>query len=156
MNQLSRNKILVSIIAILLITNLAMLVMFFRVCKPAHAEIKKPGFTERLKTEVGFTPEQMAVFEPKKKAFWNIMKNRFEEIKKTKESFYHQMYDPTISDSTLQLKAEVIGNQQKELDLQVIRHFREVRKMCSPEQLPKYDSLLPLIIERMTARPEKK
>lgn len=156
MNQLARNKILVSIIAILLITNLVMLIMFFQVCKPHPAEVKKPGFTEKLKNEVGFTPDQMAVFEPKKKAFWNRMRKRFDEIKKTKEKFYHHMYDPSISDSILESNAEIIGDQQKELDLQVIRHFKDIRKMCTPEQLPKYDSLLPPIIERMTARPEKK
>jgi protein CpxP len=156
MNQLSRNKILVSIIAILLITNLVMLITFFRVCKPNPAETKKPGFTEKLKNDVGFTPEQIAVFEPKKKVFWKRMRERFDEIKKTKETFYHQMYDPAIPDSTLESYADVIGKQQKELDLQVIRHFRDIRKMCTPEQLPKFDSLLPPIIERMTARPDKK
>ena len=155
MNQLSRNKILLSIIAVLLITNVAMLVLVFRM-KEHHPHKKGPGFSERLKKEVGFTSEQMSVYEPRKKVFWDTIRKRYTDIKETKEGFYHYMYDPTVPDSTLEQKAEIIGNQQKELDLFVIKFFKEVRKLCTPEQLPKYDSLLPPIIERMTARPQKK
>lgn len=156
MNQFSRNKVLLSIIAILLITNLVMLYFFLQMQRHHDHDKKRPGFTEKLKREVGFTPEQMSVYEPKKKIFWKGVRERFDEIKTTKVHFYNQMYDSLIPDSVLESKAEVIGKQQKELDLHVIRHFREVRKMCTPKQLPKFDSLLPPIIERMTARPDKK
>lgn len=155
MNSLTRNKTLLVIIAILLLTNIAMLVFFMKCNRPPQ-ENKKIGFTERLKKEVGFTPQQMSVFEPKKKAFWDNMRVRFDEIKKTKEDFYYQMYDPSVPDSIINNKAQKIGDQQKELDLYVIRHFKDVRTLCTPEQLPKYDSLLPHIIKRMTERPERK
>jgi len=155
MNQLSRNKILLTIIAILLITNIVMLILFLRM-KPVHQEPKKLGFTEKLKNQVGFTPEQMSVFEPKKKVFWTRVRERFDEIKKTKEEFYQYMYDPSVPDSVFEAKADIIGKQQRDLDLYVIRHFKEIRTLCTPEQLPKYDSLLPPLIERMTARPERK
>ena len=154
MNQLTRNKVLLTIIAVLLVANLVMLFLFFRMQKSESP--KSPGFTERLKKDVGFTPEQMEVFEPKKKAFWANMRQRFDEIKATKQEFYKHMYDPAVSDSVLRADAEVIGDQQKELDLFVVKHFKEVRAMCTPEQLAKYDSLLPLIIERMTTRPKRK
>ena len=153
MNQ--RNRVLLTIIVVLLITNLTLLFFLFRLNKPEEAR-KGPGFTERLKKDVGFTPEQMAVFEPKKKVFWENMRARFDRIKSTKEEFYHFMYDPAVPDSVMEAKADIIGREQKELDLFVIRHFKDVRKMCTPEQLPKFDSLLPVIIERMTARPKRK
>lgn len=155
MSQLSRNKVLLVIIAILFITNIVMLVLFLKV-KTAHREPQKLGFTEKLKNQVGFTPEQMAVFEPRKKVFWTRVRERFDEIKKTKEDFYQYMYNPSVPDSVMESKAEIIGKQQKELDLYVIRHFKETRTLCTPEQLPKYDSLLPPLIERMTARPERR
>jgi hypothetical protein len=156
MNQVTRNKILLLLIAILLITNLVMLVLFLRMKKPEPPQARKLGFTEKLKNQVGFTPQQLEVYEPKRTAFWKRVRERFDEIKRTKEDFYYQMYDPSVPDSVVEAKAEVIGRQQKDLDLQVMKHFKEVRTLCTPEQLPKYDSLLPLIIQRMTERPEKK
>jgi hypothetical protein len=155
MSSISRNKILLSIIAILLITNIAMLIFFLR-CNRKPPEQRRIGFTERLKKEVGFTPAQMQVYEPKKEVFWAGMRTKFEQIKRTKEDFYRQMYDPSIPDSVIDQKADVIGEQQKQLDLTVLRHFKDIRTLCTPEQLPKYDSLLPAIIQRMTARPERK
>lgn len=155
MNQLSRNKVLLSIIAILLITNIVMLVLFLRM-KPYAEPPKRLGFTEKLKNQVGFSAQQMAVFEPKKKIFWSRVRQRFDEIKKTKEEFYKYMYDPTIPDSVLDAKADIIGKQQRDLDLYVVRHFKDIRTLCTPEQLPKFDSILPPLIERMTARPERK
>ena len=155
MNQLSRNKVLLTIIAILLITNVVMLVLFLRM-KPHEREPKRLGFTEKLKNQVGFSQQQMAVFEPKKKVFWTRVREKFDEIKKTKEDFYKFMYDPSVPDSVIEAKADMIGKQQKDLDLFVIRHFKDIRTLCTPDQLPKYDSLLPPLIERMTARPERK
>ena len=155
MNQLSRNKVLLTIIAILLITNVVMLVLFLRM-KPHQPESKRLGFTEKLKNQVGFSQQQMAVFEPKKKVFWTRVREKFDEIKKTKEDFYKCMYDPSVPDSVIEAKADIIGKQQKDLDLFVIRHFKDIRNLCTPDQLPKYDSLLPPLIERMTARPERK
>jgi protein CpxP len=155
MNQSGRNRVLLTIIAVLLITNLAMLFLFFRMNK-ADEHKKSPGFSERLKTDVGFTSGQFEVYDVKRKAFWTKMRQRFDDIKTTKQNFYHYLYDPNVPDSVLQKHADEIGNQQKDLDLFVIRHFKDVRTMCTKEQLPKYDSLMPLIIDRMTARPQKK
>jgi len=155
MNNISRNRMLLLIIAILLVTNVAMGLFFFNHhCGPE--ERKTPGFSERLRKEVGFTPAQLKIFEPKKKAFWDAMHRRLEQLKKTKESFYYQMYDSTIADSVIDAKAEVIGQEQKEIDVQVLHHFKDLRKLCTPEQLPKFDSLLPMIIQRMTVAPGKK
>jgi periplasmic protein CpxP/Spy len=149
---MAKNKILLFIIAILLVTNIAMLFFFMRM-KPSENQSKKLGFTEKLKDQVGFTQQQMAVFEPKKKIFWTHVRERSAALKKTKEQFYQFMYDPTVPDSVIQAKADVIGEQQRDLDLYVIKHFKDIRTLCTPEQLPKFDSLLPPLIERMTARP---
>lgn len=155
MIQGSRIKIFISIIAILLVTNLVLLVFLLRLNNQI-APKKRLGFSDKLKNEVGFTPEQLTIYEPKRKAFWKRVRERFDEIKKTKEEFYYLMYDSSVPDSVLESRADVIGNQQKELDLQFIRHFKDIRSLCNPDQLQKYDSLLPPLIERMTARPVSK
>ena len=49
MNTISRNKILLSIIGILLVSNIAVVAIF--VSHHCQEDPKKPGFTERLKKE---------------------------------------------------------------------------------------------------------
>jgi hypothetical protein len=96
------------------------------------------------------------MFEPRKKAFWDEMHQRLDQMKKTKEDFYRQMYDPSIPDSVINAKAAVIGHEQEEIDVHVLKHFKDLRTLCTPEQLPKFDSLLPMIVQRMTAPPGRK
>lgn len=131
-----------------------MLFLFLRIEKPEPP--KKLGFTEKLKNDVGFTAQQMSIYEPRRDRFWASVRRQFDSIKDTKINFYHLMYDPSVPDSILELRADGIGEQQRNLDLFVVKHFKEIRKICTHEQLPKYDSLLPALIERMTARPERK
>lgn len=154
MNQLSRNKVFLTIISILLITNVVMLVLFLKIERPEPP--KKLGFTEKLKNDVGFSTEQMSVYVERRDRFWASVRQQFDSIKETKINFYHLMYDPSVPDSVLEFRADSIGKQQRNLDLFVVRHFKDIRKICTHEQLPKYDSLLPALIDRMTARPERK
>ena len=156
MNQFSRNKVLLTIIAILFLTNIVMLVLFLRVRQHADKPPKRLGLTEKLKNDVGFTPQQMSAYQARRDKFWASVREQFDSIKNTKVAFYNLMYDPSVPDSVLQARADMIGEKQKNLDLFVVKHFKNIRTMCTPEQLPKYDSLLPPLIERMTARPERK
>ena len=98
----------------------------------------------------------MSAYQARRDKFWASVREQFDSIKNTKVAFYNLMYDPSVPDSVLQARADMIGEKQKNLDLFVVKHFKNIRTMCTPEQLPKYDSLLPPLIERMTARPERK
>lgn len=131
-----------------------MLVLFLKIERPEPP--KKLGFTEKLKNDVGFSTEQMSVYVERRDRFWASVRQQFDSIKETKINFYHLMYDPSVPDSVLEFRADSIGKQQRNLDLFVVRHFKDIRKICTHEQLPKYDSLLPALIDRMTARPERK
>jgi len=153
----SKNKALVSIIAILLLTNISMLVFILRHKEePPHQDTKKPGLTERIKKEVMFDSTQMAAFESRKKAHWDRMRVIFDTMTATKERFYYLTYNPQTPDSYLDSQASIIGLQQKQIDLNMIRYFKDVRKICNKHQLPKYDSILPEMFKRMTEPPRKK
>lgn len=133
-----------------------MLIFFFSMTGgPKPEEPKRISFTERLRTQVGFTEKQIEAYEPRRNEFWKEMRQRFDSIRDTKKNFYYLIYDPSVPDSLMTERAELIGEQQKSLDLRVIRYYKDVRTLCTPEQLPKFDSLIPPIIERMV-RPGKK
>ncbi len=156
MNALSKNKILLTIIAVLLLTNITLLILLSKSKQHRDREPHPISFNERVRTEVVLRDEQMSIFLPKRTAFWEGLRNRFDEIKQSKQEFYARMYDSTFTDSIMEAKAQIIGNQQKELDLFVIRHFQDIRKICTPEQLPRYDSIMPGIITMMMEPMKKK
>jgi len=153
MSNGSKSKTFIAIIAILLLTNALMLVFTFRMGKkPPQGPPKMESFTEKIKKEVRFDTLQMAAFEERKKNHWPKMRTMLDELTAAKESFYNLTYDSTVSDSVLQVRAADIGERQRQVDLKMIGYFKDVRKICTPEQLIRYDSVLPPIFKRIIVR----
>jgi len=152
MASTARNKIYVLLIGILLLSNLA-LVAFFVANKPEKKEVKKekPGgyMKEALKNEVGFDDQQMATFDDMAAKHKQQMRPLFEDISKTKESFYHLLTQPATPDSLLNSAAREIGEKQRLLDLKIFTHFQNIRELCTPEQRPKFDTLVQRVVHRM-------
>ncbi|MBC7827715.1 MAG: hypothetical protein H7122_08220 [Chitinophagaceae bacterium] len=159
MRSVLKNKVLVTIIAILLMANIAMLVFFISgMRKPEgdNSANKKPGHTTEsfLRTRVGFTEQQLVEFNKLKEEHYRKLNPLFEDLRLTKDQFFILIKD-SISDSHADSFATVIGEKQKNLDLQVFRTVREVRGLCNKQQQIKFDSLLPKIAYKVVGHIRK-
>jgi periplasmic protein CpxP/Spy len=155
MNAIAKNKVLLSIIAILLLANIGILVFFLGLRNPANASTHAPesvhkSFSEFLRQEVGFSEEQMNQLQVLKKEHKSIIKPLFDDLTRTKEDFFNHIDDSTLTGSRLDSAAKPIGDKQVLVDIQTFRHFRNLRKLCTDEQKPKFDSLFPEVVKRMT------
>jgi hypothetical protein len=152
MASVSRNKIYVLLIGILLLSNLAM-VAFFVANKPEKKEVRREragGYMrEALKSEVGFNEGQMESFEDMAARHKQQMRPLFEDIGKTKEGFYQMLTQPGTPDSVLNSSAREIGEKQRLIDLKIFNHFQNLRALCTPEQRPKFDTLVQRVVHRM-------
>jgi len=148
----SRNKIYVSLIGLLLLSNLA-LVAFFVMNKPEKREVRRehPGsyMKDALKNDVGFTDQQMAEFDKMADQHRQQMRPLFEDIGKTKESFYKMLSQPQTADTVLNQAASQIGDKQKAIDIKIFTHFQNIRQLCTPEQQSAFDSLIQRVVHRM-------
>jgi len=152
MASISRNKIYVLLIGLLLLSNLA-LVAFFVLNKPEKKEMRRdrPGsyMKDALKNEVGFNENQMTQFELMADQHRQQMRPLFEDISKTKEAFYQMLTKPATQDSLLNSAAKEIGEKQKLIDLKIFMHFQNIRQLCTPAQQPMFDSLIQRVVHRM-------
>ncbi|MEO5996266.1 MAG: periplasmic heavy metal sensor [Chitinophagaceae bacterium] len=153
MRKVLNNKVLLFIVAILLLANIAMLFYFLWMREPerknTRGDRQKSPMTEFLQVEIGFNTEQLAAFEKTRQQHRQKMKPLFEDIKTAKVQFYGFLTDPSINDSTINAAALQIGEKQKLLDMQTFHNFREIRSLCTPEQQPRYDSLIVNEISKM-------
>lgn len=150
MDPVTKTKSLVWIIIFLLISNLAMLVFFVVLgngTKRDHS--RKDMIGNFLKKDVGFDKQQMEQYENLHKEHFTQMLPYFDSIHNSKDSFY-DLLKTGLPDSALEKKASRIGERQVLLDMEMFRHFRHVRSLCTPEQLPKFDSSFHSVISRMT------
>jgi protein CpxP len=159
MSTTSRNKNLIFIIAVLLLTNIAVLGYFlwYKKPQPGAKHTDRPGMMiEALQKEVGFTDEQMEKYKLLKDQQRESVRPLFDQMRKAKENLFRLMSDSLSNDSTIEAAANEIATQQKALDIQTLSHFRKVRALCSsPEQQVKYDSAVLRMFRKM-GRPPKR
>ena len=147
---MSRNKLLLFIVAILFLANVVLLYFFFK----GKEEVKPPsrehrGISEQLKNDVGFNDEQLKAYNVRREKHMSEMKVLFEAMRQTKEEFFNTVKTPQAADTLIQSGAVDIAERQKAIDLRTHAYFTDLRKICTPDQLPKFDSLYQQVIKRM-------
>jgi hypothetical protein len=153
MTYIKNNKTLVFIIAILLLSNIALLYFFTRSDEPKKdTKENRGGFREymikTLRDEVGFTDDQIARYEQLSNKHKETMKPMFEGIGMTKDSLYKLLLqDP--SDSLTNHYLDMIGEKQRGIDQKIFNHFLSLRQICTTDQRPKFDTVIQRIIKKM-------
>lgn len=156
MDPVKKTKSLVAIIIFLLLSNIAMLVFFVILgngTKRDHGH--KDMIGSYLKKDIGFDQQQMQEYEQLHKDHQAQMAPFFDSVHNSKDSFYHLLVTD-VPDSLLGRVASTIGQRQVSLDMEMFRHLKHVRSLCTPEQLPKFDSSFHSVISRMTQHNRKK
>ncbi len=155
MSTQTKNKILVIAVAILLLTNMAMLFFFLK-----YREHGKKGWhgdheaimSGFLQKQVGFTPQQIQQYDTLSKEHRDKMKAMFDEAGKNRESQLKQLAAAGFSDSAINSTAEQSSGKQKILAVSMFQHLRDVRGLCTPAQVPVFDSLVSTILGRHDER----
>ena len=152
-----KNKILVLIIVVLLISNVALLgFMFFWKKENKKSQDRGKSFSEYFEKQLGFTPEQSVKFVQLRDQHFENLRPLLLEVRKAKDSLFSIMRHPSIADSVLEKAAENLAQKEKAQELQSFRHFRKVRELCTDDQKPKFDTLLSKIINRSYSRPSNR
>jgi len=148
MKQFTQNRFLVLLVAILLLANLVLLIYFFALRKEhGHGDVRRP-VSDFVKEKLGFSDQQAAKFQQLRDQHKETVKPLIEEMQKLKDSLYNQLQKPEVSDSTITLLTNRIGEKQKEWELKIFHHFQQVRAICDSSQLPKFDSLVHRMINK--------
>ncbi len=151
-----RQKWLLVLVAILLLTNIATLsIYWFK--KTAHDGGPGRNGGHREKRMGQFLVDQMQFDAGQEAAYWKlrdsmiaIQKPVMDSIRSTKKRFFDLLNHAETTDSTLIAHSNEIAEMQKKLDLVTFRHFQKVRAICRPDQLQKFDTVIKEIVNRMT------
>ncbi len=149
----TRNRNLLIIITVLLLTNIGMLAYFLgqkkntKPCPPAEAA--RVGVAEMLQKEVGFTDEQTVKYKEMKEMQKARIRPMYDNMRKAKDSLFRLLSFPGTPDSLISKAADVIANQQKEIDMETFNHFKRVRTLCTPGQETNFDSMVIRMFRKM-------
>lgn len=151
----SSRKSLLIVIFLLLVIDLVVLFFFVSKNKPENnhqRDRKEGGLYTMLTKEANFTPEQIAKYQELREEQFINVKPLFGEIRKSKDNFYSLLYSEKVSDSAVNALSDSIAVNQKTLDLQMFTYFKNIRSLCTADQIPKFDSSIKKVVMRMTGR----
>lgn len=154
---MTKTKSLVTIIIFLLITNVGMLLFFVFSSKPSvkreySHEQSRGSMYNSLQNDVGFSKDQLERYQGLRQEQKEIVKPLFGELRTAKQDFYDLLYTSNVSDSLIMADSDSIAQKQKRLDLQMFGYFKNIRNICTPDQLQKFDSTINKVVTRMVGR----
>lgn len=154
----NRSKVLITIIGILLVANIA-LVSFFLFKNDGIKYEKRSDritmITNFLKKEIGFSADQLQQYDTLSNKHRENMKAMFDSLRSSKGKQFKQLTAGDFSDSVINRVADQSALSQKLMELHMFNHLKSIRNLCTPSQLPKFDSLFVKILNRRTGEGRK-
>lgn len=145
----SKNKILVIIIAVLLLVNIGMIIFIVRGSEKGsfHSDFKA-AMPEFLQTDIGFSSQQMEQFDSLSNAYNATFKISMDDLRKSRQEEFKQLAQTGFSDSSIDSMAERSIENKRSLEIQLLQYTKDIRKICTPDQQPKFDALLYKVLDK--------
>lgn len=159
-NTQNKSRVFLTIIGILLVANIAMVSFFLMKKDKGKSEKQRTDrrtmIANFLKTEIGFDTVQLQQYDTLSKGHKENMKKMFENLRSTKDKQFKELTAAGFSDSVMNAIADQSAASQKAMELKMFNHLKNVRLLCKPEQLPKFDSLFVKVLNKRGGDGKKK
>jgi hypothetical protein len=135
----SSNKVLIIIIVLLLIANIGTVLMLINFKKP-EAEEHHSVMRNYLKSEVGFNEKQLKDFDTLRADYRAQAKQLYAKMQEDKQANLKQLGNAGFNDSALSVAAADAAADQQNVELNLLRHLRQIRNLCMPAQQAMFDT----------------
>lgn len=138
---MNKSKVLVAMIVLLLLANAVWVFLYLGKDKSPRRDGRKMFFREQLKKEAGLTDAQVTQLEQLREEQRKKVAPLLDSMAKLRGRLYDISVTAT-TDSAVNIPMVQIAELQTTIDRQMIGNLRAVRKICTAEQLPKFDSIM--------------
>lgn len=155
MSTQTKSKLFLLVIAILLITNIGMLIFFTGHKEPPRGRGRgwDVMLKEFLQKDIEFSDSQLQQYDSLSKQQKEDIKASFNVIKAGKEQQLKVLGSKSFNDSAITEAVQQSVENQKTIELKMLTNLVAIRKLCTADQLPKFDSL---IYKAWTHKPDGK
>jgi periplasmic protein CpxP/Spy len=145
MSAQTKSKLYLLIIGMLAIANIALL--YFLLNGNHKPSKKRGGWAAHdaaarafLQNDIGFNQQQLIAFDTLVKQHREKMKAIMDENKKGKENQFKQLGSLAFTDSAIAIAVKTNAQNQSNVDMQLFQYLKNLRKLCTADQLTKYDT----------------
>ena len=94
-----------------------------------------------LQKDVGFTDQQLQQYDTLAKVHKENVKSSMDEMRNNREQELKEVSGGGFNDSIISLVTTRASARQKDMLGKMFLYFKDIRKLCTAEQTPKFDSL---------------
>ena len=149
MNQ-KKYKWLFFLLFVLLVSNIVLAVFLF-VSNSSKPSTQNKNEANSIYKEIGLDSTQIDTFKARKEAYFKVMRPLWNEIKELKDSMYKRL-EADSNDLIVKSLSSEIATKTSIADMKTYQHFSELRKLCTPEQQVRYDTIIPKLVNRRNRR----
>lgn len=143
MRAITSNKWVLLLVVFLVMTNLALVFFAFTSSgKPAKPQ------ENNFRKQIGLSADQEKIFDQRKEEFFKVMRPRWEEANKLKDSLYQYLDDEHVPDSVIEYYTKRWTELNRESDIMLFRHMKELRKVVRPDQYQAFDTAVSKMVVR--------
>ena len=138
-----QKRVLLIIITILFLANIATLIIFFvggPIKKKHGRDYRKEKMQGYLKKELGFNDQQLNTYQTISNQHRQSIDTIYRNMRREKEIRFEEMSSQNFSDSSIGQSAARIAENQKMLEVKMLKHLREVRALGNVSQRIKFDT----------------
>ena len=144
-----KNKILLIIIGVLLLTNVVLITFLLKPSSKKGARGDRTAIIATfLQKEIGFDKQQLKQYDSLSELNQPKVKAMFDALKNEKEVHFKQLATENFSDTAIIKTANTIAIKQKEIEIILYQHYKEIRSLCNPQQQPAFDSLFYKVLNK--------
>ena len=143
-NSENKSRIFLVIIAILVITNIGLLIFFLQkeeMPSQSYRQDRKAYITNFLQKEIGFDQQQLSTYDTLSNRHREKASRVYEDIRNNKTIQFKKLVSLDFSDSAINAVVDQSVTLQKTLDINLFNHVKSIRLLCTPAQLPIFDSV---------------
>lgn len=144
----NNTRILTIAVILLLVVNIGLVYFILKGRKGPDRREGRKDPTEMMSKELNMTDQQQKDFKSMKEEHFKNVRPLFDSIRASKTAFFSLIRDPNVTDSMIDAREQQVLAQQARLDKITFDHFKKVRALFTPEQLPKYDSIINKMMDR--------
>ncbi len=149
MDIFSQNKFLIRTILFLVVLNLGSITFFtIREMRPNRerdfppSDEKKKELSVILKKELNLSDEQVAQFDKIREQNASKKQELKQFINQDKDLLNQEMFNKNSSDDQLLALARKIGDNEYQIELSKINQSKQLKALCTQQQLDKFDDLI--------------
>jgi periplasmic protein CpxP/Spy len=150
----SNNKILSIAVALLLITNIALVIFMLK--GKNQPDNKRSGGKgdpfENMAKELKMTEQQKKEHLQFRDEYFKIVRPLFDSVRSAKSAFFALVKDSTATDSMVNLYNRRHSDIQFTIDSLTFKHFNRVRALYTGDQQKKYDEMVQKMMQRQNGR----